>query len=73
MFLIHICVDLMNIYLIHKKYYDNYLIIFFYLFLLTIISNRVAIPEFYERISMIYLFITFYTFIQFLLESSEIS
>ena len=71
MYLIHISADLINLYLIVQKQYDNYITIFFYLFLLTIISNREIIPEIYNLVSDIYLFITFYFFTQFLLESSE--
>ena len=71
MYLIHISADLINLYLIVQKQYDNYITIFFYLFLLTIISNREIIPDYYNHISSIYLFITFYFFTQFLLESSE--
>lgn len=71
MYLIHISADLINLYLIVQKQYDNYITIFFYLFLLTIISNREIIPEIYNLVSDIYLFVTFYFFTQFLLESSE--
>ena len=71
MYLIHISADLINLYLIVQKQYDNYITIFFYLFLLTIISNREIIPKYIIYISSIYLFITFYFFTQFLLESSE--
>lgn len=71
MYLIHISADLINLYLIVQKQYDNYITIFFYLFLLTIISNRDIIPEIYNYISSIYLFVTYYFFIQYLLEFSE--
>ena len=72
MYLIHISADLINLYLIVQKQYDNYITIFFYLFLLTIISNREIIPDYYNYISSIYLFVTYYFFIQYLWESSEI-
>ena len=71
MYLIHISADLINLYLIVQIQYDNYITIFFYLFLLTIISNRDIIPDYYNYISSIYLFVTYYFFIQYLLEFSE--
>lgn len=68
-FIFNLIADLTNFYLIHTYYYNKFCIVFFYLFIVFVISNRERFPNYYHLISDLYLSISFYLFMKHLLES----
>ncbi len=68
-FILNLIADITNFYLIHTYYYNKFSIVFFYLFIVFIISNRERFPNYYNLISDLYLSISFYLFMIHLLKS----
>lgn len=67
-FILNLIADLTNLYLIHTYYQDTFLIVFFYLFVVFVISNRERFPNYYSLITDIYLSVSLYLFMRYLLE-----
>ncbi len=67
-FILNLIADLTNLYLIHTYYQDKFLIVFFYLFVVFVISNRERFPNYYILITDIYLSVSLYLFMRYLLE-----
>jgi len=67
-YVLNMIADIINLYMILFHFKDKLILLFFYLFILFIVSNRERFPNIYEIFSDLYISFMFYLFTKYLLE-----